>query len=327
MPFHRGPEMARAIVAQGPGADDPDQPVVNPSSPGGLLRDSGAGFTTNSNESGPLAIFDASSASRPALDIAWSTDNFISPGSIDGAGLQVGNQPPSLPAGPSDGAGPMTAPDMGPTLRVGGLEVAGAPANGMVIRLAGGPSSVFGLAAGVTPPVATANALRVIAMAFVNAVAAGYDNSRTPRAGSEISTRAMAEVLANAVVPAEGGAAVAFAPSPTAAAMGASAMPMIDKLVVRSSADETAMPLLAGLLQPAVALGKFKSTFAMPQPLSPAEESSWIGWVNRLLRSPFLPGAVVAIGGLEVLRRYIRRSAGKDGGPIDVPEVTGPVGL
>jgi hypothetical protein len=49
--------------------------------------------------------------------------------------------------------------------------------------------------------------------------------------------------------------------------------------------------------------------------------------LTRLLRSPWLPAAVVALVGLEVLRRRLRLTDAHVPPPIDMPGITGPSGL
>jgi hypothetical protein len=302
--------------------------MLEPPLSGSLLRETGIGFTVDGSESGPPAIINSLLSNLSAQDLNWSTNDALSPGVVNGGNaLGQGSQPPPLRTGsPFEVLGPVATPDESPSPVAGRLGVAGAPVNDTIIRLAAGANSVFGLSSGVSPPVAVAGPARVVAPTLVNAVAGTSGNSCAARASAEVGVRAIAEVLPFALGPARDGTALAFMPAKTATAMGTSTVPVIDNLAGSSDAKET-MPLLAGLLQPAVTLDKFKDIFALPQLPSRAAELNWTDWAMRLLRSPYFAATMVAVGGLELLRRCSRRSAAKSRQFIDVPEVTGPVGL
>ncbi len=80
-------------------------------------------------------------------------------------------------------------------------------------------------------------------------------------------------------------------------------------------------PVLADLLTPtAVSSGPLLAL----QNLWPTEaELETASLFTRLLRSPYLPGAVVVLGTLELFRRRLRRRRMA----TELPEITGPVGL
>jgi hypothetical protein len=88
-----------------------------------------------------------------------------------------------------------------------------------------------------------------------------------------------------------------------------------------------ATPLFAELVKPANTLDAAAPLLALQQ-IWPAEDELGVKSVlTRILRSPYLPSAVVALGALVMLCRHIRREVGRQQAAIELPEITGPRGL
>jgi hypothetical protein len=93
------------------------------------------------------------------------------------------------------------------------------------------------------------------------------------------------------------------------------------------AAGPAAVPALAGLVTPAAAWAG-PGPFRLLRRLFPGTEGrlDWAAVWGRLLRSPCVGGAVMAVAALEVLRRR-RRAARRAPAAVELPEVTGPAGL
>jgi hypothetical protein len=106
----------------------------------------------------------------------------------------------------------------------------------------------------------------------------------------------------------------------------AAATLLADGTPAQAVAPAPVAPAVAELLKPAAAWDPSKPLLALQQLLPGGGEPKPASVLARLLRWPYLPGAVVAVAALEAFRRYVRRSARRPAA-TELPEITGPRGL